>query len=625
MKIASSCILLLLSVVFASATIDSTLQMQLGNPSGAIADTSNHVHFLIQRSIETLDYNDTLGEPNWASWDLTAADCNSAVARQDSFAPDTNGLPAGFHIVGANDYSHSGYDRGHLCPSADRNDSTNDNNMTFLMDNMMPQAPDNNEGIWGNFEDYCRAQAQSAANYEVLIICGPSGFTGAKINTNGYVSIPQYTWKIAVIVPPGAGSATNRITATNRVIAIKVPNTNGVSSIWQNFITSAAQIEVDTGLTFFTALPPAVAVALRAKVDGQTNSPPAIFGFSPVSGAPGTNVVITGTNFISAYAVTFNGVNAGSFTVNSSNQITAVVPTNASTGFISVSSPAGVAVTSSNFTVAGGGGGGTIYSGVLAGWDVSTQTAYGSSPLAPTTAAPNLAVGGLTRGTGVKTSGTGAAGGWGGTSFTNVSATSAVASNLFVSFSLTASNGYKVSYTTLNRLDYRRSSTGPTDGILQFQVGTNAYVDITNLSYSSSANSGATNPPIDLSGFAALQNIGANINVTFRIANYNGDSTGKWYVFDYAGSTAPDLSVQGTVTQVVTVTNLPGFQSFSFAEGNPSLTITGTVAVSYTILASTNLAATNWTTLLTTNPGSVPFTFVDTNRLPLRFYRVQNP
>jgi len=83
--------------------------------------------------------------------------------------------------------------------------------------------------------------------------------------------------------------------------------------------------------------------------------------------------------------------------------------------------------------------------------------------------------------------------------------------------------------------------------------------------------------------------------------------------------------VQGTVTQVLTVTNAPGFQSFSFAGGNPSLTITGAVATSYTILASTNLAATNWTTLLTTNPGSLPFTFVDTNRLPLRFYRVQNP
>ena len=82
MKIAALCILLA-STLLASATIDVTLQMQLGNPSGATADTNNHTHFLIQRSIETIDYNDTLGEPNWASWDLTAPDCNSAVARQE--------------------------------------------------------------------------------------------------------------------------------------------------------------------------------------------------------------------------------------------------------------------------------------------------------------------------------------------------------------------------------------------------------------------------------------------------------------------------------------------------------------------------------------------------------------
>ena len=46
---------------------------------------------------------------------------------------------------------------------------------------------------------------------------------------------------------------------------------------------------------------------------------------------------------------------------------------------------------------------------------------------------------------------------------------------------------------------------------------------------------------------------------------------------------------------------------------------------SYVIQSSTNLTSTNWITLLTTNPASLPFTFTDTNRLPFRFYRVQNP
>jgi len=340
--------------------------------------------------------------------------------------------------------------------------------------------------------------------------------------------------------------------------------------------------------------------------------------------------VITGTNFSSASAVTFNGA-AAVYTVNSSNQITATVPANAGSGFISVTTPSGTAVSTNSFTVFSNGGG-TVYSGVLAGWDVSgipsgiagNATNYGVSPLPPTTNAPNLGVVGLTRGGGVGQSSSGAARGWGGTGFNSVTAANAIGANQFVTFSLAVSNGYKVSYSAINRLDFRRSNTGPTNGVLQFQVGSGAFTDITTLVYTNLAN-GSTNVPVDLTVYPTLQNVGANTNVTFRIANYNGASGGTWYVWDNASSTALDLSIQGTVTQVISATNPPGFQFFSFTGGNPSLTITGMVATSYTILASTNLAATNWTTLLTTNPGSLPFTFVDTNRLPLRFYRVQNP
>jgi DNA/RNA endonuclease G (NUC1) len=52
-----------------------------------------------------------------------------------------------------------------------------------------------------------------------------------------------------------------------------------VSSTWQNYVTSARQIEVDTGFSFFSALPPDVASALRDKVDGQAGSPPVIAGW----------------------------------------------------------------------------------------------------------------------------------------------------------------------------------------------------------------------------------------------------------------------------------------------------------------------------------------------------------
>src|SRR6185295_9132000 len=96
------------------------------------------------------------------------------------------------------------------------------------------------------------------------------------------------------------------------------------------------------------------ASVLRAKVDGAPA--PSVTGFSPTSGSTGTAVVLTGAGFSSASAVSFNGTNA-SFTVNSSTQITATVPTGATSGTISVIAPGGLATSGSSFTVGGGGGG----------------------------------------------------------------------------------------------------------------------------------------------------------------------------------------------------------------------------------------------------------------------------
>src|ERR1035441_3380241 len=101
----ASTLALLFTVLHANASIDIALQMQLGNHSSAAADTNNHDHFLIQRTVEAIDYSDHFGEPNWASWDLTAGDIGSS-GRSPSFYTDTN-LPSKFYHVTTDDYTHS--------------------------------------------------------------------------------------------------------------------------------------------------------------------------------------------------------------------------------------------------------------------------------------------------------------------------------------------------------------------------------------------------------------------------------------------------------------------------------------------------------------------------------------
>lgn len=326
------------------ATIGAASQMLLGNPSAATTDPNNHGHYLIQRDIESLDYNDSLRQPNWASWLYTSGDSGSS-GRSSSFYQDIS-LPAGFYQVLTTDYSGSGYDRGHMCPSADRTDSVAHNDETFLMSNMIPQAPDNNQGVWANLETYSRA---IGASNEVLVICGPQGFGTNRTASAGQIPIASNVWKIIVAVPLGAGPTLSRITNSTRVIAVNIPNIQGVrTDPWQNYLTSVHQLQTNTGFSFFTALNSNVAAVLRAKVDGSPAC--GITNVTPLTGTANSSVVLRGTNFTGVTTVMFNGAPA-SFSVNSPTQITTTVPTTATSGRISLLAAGGLATSSSTFSV----------------------------------------------------------------------------------------------------------------------------------------------------------------------------------------------------------------------------------------------------------------------------------
>ena len=172
-------------------------------------------------------------------------------------------------------YTGSGFDRGHLCPSADRTSTVADNSATFLMTNIMPQVPRNNQQTWANLEDYCRDQL--ATGTEVYVIAGSYGRGGT--GTNGYlttldqgrITVPARCWKVVVILPTGTDDAT-RVTTSTRVIAIDTPNDNSISTTWGTYRTSVDAIEIATGLNILSAVPTAVQQAIEARVDNGPTS-----------------------------------------------------------------------------------------------------------------------------------------------------------------------------------------------------------------------------------------------------------------------------------------------------------------------------------------------------------------
>jgi len=85
----------------------------------------------------------------------------------------------------------------------------------------------------------------------------------------------------------------------------------------------------------------------------------------------------------------------------------------------------------------------------------------------------------------------------------------------------------------------------------------------------------------------------------------------------------PNLSATNNFTITVNPLAAPVVTAPAVSSGQFSLTITGQTGPDYTVQVSTNLAESNWATLLTTNSPAMPFTFTDTNgSLPLQFYRI---
>ncbi|QYA27061.1 DNA/RNA non-specific endonuclease [Gramella sp. MT6] len=249
-------------------TVSGAVHLTMGNPSAAITDINFPNNYLLEKEEYVMSYSRDKGTANWVSWHLDEAWLGSA-SRQDDFRSDSS-LPSSWYQVGATDYQYSGFDRGHLCPSADRTLSVDDNSNTFYMTNMMPQAPSNNRYAWANLESYCRSMLDGGN--EIYIISGGYGLGGDGANgyaeylADGKIQIPSNTWKVIMIIPDGTDDV-NRVTTSTRVIAIDMPNSNSVTSDWTQYLTTVDDIEAATGYDFFDLVPDSIENVIESNID----------------------------------------------------------------------------------------------------------------------------------------------------------------------------------------------------------------------------------------------------------------------------------------------------------------------------------------------------------------------
>ena len=250
--------------------------LTMGNPTNAVPNTSQPTNYLLVKSQYALSYNNDTGTPNWVSWQLNNSWLGS-TAPQNNFQADTT-LPSSFYQVSGNDYSASGFDRGQMVAPTDRTNTVSSNSSTFLMSNIIPQAPANNQGVWTNLETYLKSLVSQGK--ELYIISGGYGTCGtgsngskcsfpAATNPSKTIKVPARIWKV-ILVLDKPGSGVSGVNTSTRVIAVDIPNTQVVGNTpWQNYRISVDTLEQRTGYNFLSAVPSTTQSVIEAKVDNQ--------------------------------------------------------------------------------------------------------------------------------------------------------------------------------------------------------------------------------------------------------------------------------------------------------------------------------------------------------------------
>ncbi|RAJ75654.1 DNA/RNA endonuclease G (NUC1) [Chitinophaga dinghuensis] len=257
----------------------------LGNPTDAQRNLVQIENYLMDQKYFVEAYSKNRGTPVWVSWHLSSDDIGSS-GRSDNFHADPN-LPLSWYAVNENSYKNSGFDRGHNCPSGDRTSTAAANNATFLMTNMIPQAPMLNQGPWEGLEDYAR-NTLVGTGYEAWIIMGSYGKGGKNSSAtsvssvdNGNVNVPASVWKVVLVIPKGNNDL-SRIDANATIVAIDMPNDNTLyttsgtgKSAWKNYVVTVNDLETrvnaafkDQGITLnlFKNIPEGIRTQLKAKL-----------------------------------------------------------------------------------------------------------------------------------------------------------------------------------------------------------------------------------------------------------------------------------------------------------------------------------------------------------------------
>ena len=273
------------------ATAGGTAQYGNNIEFGLPADGDASDDLLVARAEFTASWNPQRGTPNWVSYNLEASHIGSQD-RCDCFTFDP-ALPAALpryttaDYTGAGAFAGYGIDRGHLARSFDRSTGLLDNANSFYFSNIIPQAADNNQGPWAALENFIGDEARFQ-NKEVYVMAGVAGNKGS-VKGEGKITIPAYTWKVAVFMPRNQGLPQVDDIGDLTALAIVMPNEPGIRNVpWQSYEVTVDSVEALSGYNLLDLLPDPIEIALESR-----SAPPSAVVDGPYNSTEGANVTMS--------------------------------------------------------------------------------------------------------------------------------------------------------------------------------------------------------------------------------------------------------------------------------------------------------------------------------------------
>lgn len=185
----------------------------------------------------------------WVSYIISKHSIGVDVERGDGFYPDSD-VPEEYRVT-PEDFRNSGFDKGHLAPSASIDFSRRSNDQTFAMSNIALQEPKLNRQAWGSLEGIIRDWTVSKG--KLAIITGP--IYTKRPNKIKEIPIPKSFYKIVYSF------------RHKKAIGFILPNEEVKANQLWDHVKSVAEIEQETGYTFFSKLSENQQKTLKAEVD----------------------------------------------------------------------------------------------------------------------------------------------------------------------------------------------------------------------------------------------------------------------------------------------------------------------------------------------------------------------